>query len=45
MPDLLEHSRNDLSFFRDDDIEVLADETSDPAEDTSPVRAVSRTSR
>ncbi|XP_053808055.1 autophagy-related protein 16-1 isoform X3 [Vidua macroura] len=30
---------------RDDDIEVLADETSDTAEETSPVRAVSRTSR
>ncbi|XP_012431025.1 autophagy-related protein 16-1 isoform X6 [Taeniopygia guttata] len=30
---------------RDDDIEVLADETSDAAEETSPVRAVSRTSR
>ncbi|XP_055579569.1 autophagy-related protein 16-1 isoform X5 [Falco biarmicus] len=29
---------------RDDDIEVLADETSDTAEETSPVRAVSRTS-
>ncbi|KAH0623880.1 hypothetical protein JD844_007065 [Phrynosoma platyrhinos] len=28
----------------DDDIEVLADETSDPAEETSPVRAVTRTS-
>ncbi|XP_040535139.1 autophagy-related protein 16-1 isoform X11 [Gallus gallus] len=28
---------------RDDDIEVLADETSDTAEETSPVRAVSRT--
>ncbi|XP_025009303.1 autophagy-related protein 16-1 isoform X12 [Gallus gallus] len=30
---------------RDDDIEVLADETSDTAEETSPVRAVSRTPR
>ncbi|XP_032846488.1 autophagy-related protein 16-1 isoform X5 [Tyto alba] len=30
---------------RDDDIEVLADETSDTAEETSPVRAISRTSR
>ncbi|XP_047919104.1 autophagy-related protein 16-1 isoform X4 [Anser cygnoides] len=30
---------------RDDDIEVLADETSDTAEETSPVRAVSRASR
>ncbi|KAM9275267.1 autophagy-related protein 16-1 isoform 5-T5 [Cariama cristata] len=29
---------------RDDDIEVLADETSDTAEETSPVRAFSRTS-
>ncbi|XP_053930654.1 autophagy-related protein 16-1 isoform X5 [Cuculus canorus] len=28
---------------RDDDIEVLADETSDTADETSPVRAVSRT--
>lgn len=32
-------------FSRDDDIEVLADETSDTAEETSPVRAVSRTPR
>ncbi|KAM6063286.1 autophagy-related protein 16-1 isoform 5-T5 [Chlamydotis macqueenii] len=30
---------------RDDDIEVLADEISDTAEETSPVRAISRTSR
>ncbi|XP_071423169.1 autophagy-related protein 16-1 isoform X5 [Pithys albifrons albifrons] len=30
---------------RDDDIEVLADEASDTAEETSPVRAVSRTAR
>ncbi|XP_062438561.1 autophagy-related protein 16-1 isoform X6 [Rhea pennata] len=30
---------------RDDDIEVLTDETSDTAEETSPVRAVSRTPR
>ncbi|XP_053930656.1 autophagy-related protein 16-1 isoform X7 [Cuculus canorus] len=30
---------------RDDDIEVLADETSDTADETSPVRAVSRTAR
>lgn len=32
-------------FSRDDDIEVLADEISDTAEETSPVRAVSRASR
>lgn len=34
-----------LSSSRDDDIEVLVDETSDPAEETSPVRAISRTAR
>ncbi|XP_061492431.1 autophagy-related protein 16-1-like isoform X3 [Rhineura floridana] len=30
---------------RDDDIEVLTDETSDPTDETSPVRAVTRTAR
>lgn len=32
-----------LSFLsRDDDIEVIVDETSDHTEETSPVRAISR---
>ncbi|KAM3834350.1 autophagy-related protein 16-1 isoform 3-T3 [Vipera latastei] len=43
--ELAEAAKEPLPIEQDDDIEVLADETSDPAEDTSPVRAVSRTSR
>ncbi|KYO40392.1 autophagy-related protein 16-1 [Alligator mississippiensis] len=42
--ELAEAAKEPLSVEQDDDIEVLADETSDPAEETSPVRAVSRTS-
>nr|XP_025044408.1 autophagy-related protein 16-1 isoform X3 [Pelodiscus sinensis] len=41
----VEQRRHVPILSRDDDIEVLADETSDPAEETSPVRAISRTSR
>ncbi|XP_019398434.1 PREDICTED: autophagy-related protein 16-1 isoform X3 [Crocodylus porosus] len=43
--ELAEAAKEPLPVEQDDDIEVLADETSDPAEETSPVRAVSRTSR
>ncbi|XP_039203046.1 autophagy-related protein 16-1 isoform X3 [Crotalus tigris] len=43
--ELAEAAKEPLPIEQDDDIEVLADETSDPAEDTSPVRAVTRTSR
>ncbi|KAK9401009.1 autophagy-related protein 16-1 [Crotalus adamanteus] len=42
--ELAEAAKEPLPIEQDDDIEVLADETSDPAEDTSPVRAVTRTS-
>uniref|UniRef100_A0A7M4EPN6 Autophagy related 16 like 1 n=1 Tax=Crocodylus porosus TaxID=8502 RepID=A0A7M4EPN6_CROPO len=42
--ELAEAAKEPLPVEQDDDIEVLADETSDPAEETSPVRAVSRTS-
>nr|XP_056705919.1 autophagy-related protein 16-1 isoform X2 [Euleptes europaea] len=41
--ELAEAAKEPLPVEQDDDIEVLADETSDAAEDTSPVRAVSRT--
>uniref|UniRef100_A0A8D0HAR9 Autophagy related 16 like 1 n=1 Tax=Sphenodon punctatus TaxID=8508 RepID=A0A8D0HAR9_SPHPU len=40
--ELAEAAKEPLPVEQDDDIEVLADETSDPAEETSPVRAVSR---
>ncbi|XP_030136597.1 autophagy-related protein 16-1 isoform X7 [Taeniopygia guttata] len=43
--ELAEAAKEPLPVEPDDDIEVLADETSDAAEETSPVRAVSRTSR
>uniref|UniRef100_A0A8C5X723 Autophagy related 16 like 1 n=1 Tax=Malurus cyaneus samueli TaxID=2593467 RepID=A0A8C5X723_9PASS len=43
--ELAEAAKEPLPVEPDDDIEVLADETSDTAEETSPVRAVSRTSR
>nr|XP_056705922.1 autophagy-related protein 16-1 isoform X4 [Euleptes europaea] len=43
--ELAEAAKEPLPVEQDDDIEVLADETSDAAEDTSPVRAVSRTAR
>ncbi|XP_070609135.1 autophagy-related protein 16-1 isoform X2 [Erythrolamprus reginae] len=43
--ELAEAAKEPLPIEQDDDIEVLADETSDPAEETSPVRAVTRTSR
>ncbi|XP_065267445.1 autophagy-related protein 16-1 isoform X4 [Emys orbicularis] len=43
--ELAEAAKEPLPVEQDDDIEVLVDETSDPAEETSPVRAVSRTSR
>ncbi|XP_042313617.1 autophagy-related protein 16-1 isoform X4 [Sceloporus undulatus] len=43
--ELAEAAKEPLPVEQDDDIEVLADETSDPAEETSPVRAVTRTSR
>ncbi|XP_075793529.1 autophagy-related protein 16-1 isoform X3 [Pelodiscus sinensis] len=43
--ELAEAAKEPLPVEQDDDIEVLADETSDPAEETSPVRAISRTSR
>ncbi|XP_026540328.1 autophagy-related protein 16-1 isoform X3 [Notechis scutatus] len=43
--ELAEAAKEPLPIEQDDDIEVLADETSDPAEDTSPVRAVTRTAR
>ncbi|NXS01265.1 A16L1 protein, partial [Oxylabes madagascariensis] len=42
--ELAEAAKEPLPVEPDDDIEVLADETSDTAEETSPVRAVSRTS-
>ncbi|XP_066475698.1 autophagy-related protein 16-1 isoform X1 [Tiliqua scincoides] len=41
--ELAEAAKEPLPIEQDDDIEVLADETSDPAEESSPVRAVSRT--
>ncbi|XP_053166562.1 autophagy-related protein 16-1 isoform X2 [Hemicordylus capensis] len=41
--ELAEAAKEPLPIEQDDDIEVLTDETSDPAEDTSPVRAVGRT--
>ncbi|XP_060097926.1 autophagy-related protein 16-1 isoform X2 [Heteronotia binoei] len=41
--ELAEAAKEPLPVEQDDDIEVLADETSDAPEDTSPVRAVSRT--
>ncbi|XP_062988472.1 autophagy-related protein 16-1 isoform X2 [Elgaria multicarinata webbii] len=41
--ELAEAAKEPLPVEPDDDIEVLADETSDPAEDTSPVRPVTRT--
>ncbi|XP_060097928.1 autophagy-related protein 16-1 isoform X4 [Heteronotia binoei] len=43
--ELAEAAKEPLPVEQDDDIEVLADETSDAPEDTSPVRAVSRTAR
>uniref|UniRef100_A0A803W6S0 APG16-like 1 n=1 Tax=Ficedula albicollis TaxID=59894 RepID=A0A803W6S0_FICAL len=43
--ELAEAAKEPLPVEPDDDIEVLADETSDTAEETSPVRAVSRTKR
>ncbi|KAM9126996.1 autophagy-related protein 16-1 isoform 2-T2 [Pangshura tecta] len=43
--ELAEAAKEPLPVEQDDDIEVLVDETSDQAEETSPVRAVSRTSR
>uniref|UniRef100_A0A8D0HEI7 Autophagy related 16 like 1 n=1 Tax=Sphenodon punctatus TaxID=8508 RepID=A0A8D0HEI7_SPHPU len=43
--ELAEAAKEPLPVEQDDDIEVLADETSDPAEETSPVRAVSRPTR
>ncbi|XP_048361357.1 autophagy-related protein 16-1 isoform X4 [Sphaerodactylus townsendi] len=43
--ELAEAAKEPLPVEQDDDIEVLADETSDAAEDTSPVRAVTRTAR
>ncbi|KAM9126995.1 autophagy-related protein 16-1 isoform 1-T1 [Pangshura tecta] len=42
--ELAEAAKEPLPVEQDDDIEVLVDETSDQAEETSPVRAVSRTS-
>ncbi|KAM6443470.1 autophagy-related protein 16-1 isoform 1-T3 [Liasis olivaceus] len=41
--ELAEAAKEPLPIEQDDDIEVLTDETSDPAEETSPVRAVTRT--
>lgn len=39
----VQDNTDSLSFLsRDDDIEVIVDETSDHTEETSPVRAVSR---
>ncbi|XP_062438562.1 autophagy-related protein 16-1 isoform X7 [Rhea pennata] len=43
--ELAEAAKEPLPVEPDDDIEVLTDETSDTAEETSPVRAVSRTPR
>ncbi|XP_063162970.1 autophagy-related protein 16-1 isoform X3 [Candoia aspera] len=43
--ELAEAAKEPLPIEQDDDIEVLTDETSDPAEETSPVRAVTRTAR
>ncbi|XP_064373078.1 autophagy-related protein 16-1 isoform X6 [Dromaius novaehollandiae] len=43
--ELAEAAKEPLPVEPDDDIEVLADETSDTAEETSPLRTVSRTSR
>ncbi|XP_008489219.2 autophagy-related protein 16-1 isoform X6 [Calypte anna] len=43
--ELAEAAKEPLPVEPDDDIEVLADETSDTAEEASPVRAVNRTSR
>uniref|UniRef100_A0A8D2LDK7 Autophagy related 16 like 1 n=1 Tax=Varanus komodoensis TaxID=61221 RepID=A0A8D2LDK7_VARKO len=40
--ELAEAAKEPLPAEPDDDIEVLTDETSDPAEDTSPVRPISR---
>lgn len=36
------HRRLPALLSRDDDIEVIVDETSDHTEDTSPMRAISR---
>ncbi|XP_054977820.1 autophagy-related protein 16-1 isoform X3 [Sorex araneus] len=41
--ELAEAAKEPLPVEQDDDIEVIVDETSDHAEDTSPVRTVSRT--
>lgn len=41
--ELAEAAKEPLPVEQDDDIEVIVDETSDHAEDTSPVRAVCRT--
>uniref|UniRef100_A0A8C4KMN0 Autophagy related 16 like 1 n=1 Tax=Dromaius novaehollandiae TaxID=8790 RepID=A0A8C4KMN0_DRONO len=43
--ELAEAAKEPLPVEPDDDIEVLADETSDTAEETSPLRTVSRTRR
>ncbi|XP_027734175.1 autophagy-related protein 16-1 isoform X7 [Empidonax traillii] len=43
--ELAEAAKEPLPVEPDDDIEVLADEASDTAEETSPVRAVSRVAR
>uniref|UniRef100_A0A8C4KTH8 Autophagy related 16 like 1 n=1 Tax=Dromaius novaehollandiae TaxID=8790 RepID=A0A8C4KTH8_DRONO len=43
--ELAEAAKEPLPVEPDDDIEVLADETSDTAEETSPLRTVSRTKR
>ncbi|XP_009080045.1 PREDICTED: autophagy-related protein 16-1 isoform X4 [Acanthisitta chloris] len=43
--ELAEAAKEPLPVEPDDDIEVLVDETSETADETSPVRAVSRTSR
>ncbi|XP_055977879.1 autophagy-related protein 16-1 isoform X3 [Sorex fumeus] len=41
--ELAEAAKEPLPVEQDDDIEVIVDETSDHAEDTSPVRAINRT--
>jgi len=41
--ELAEAAKEPLPVEQDDDIEVIVDETSDHTEETSPVRAVSRT--
>ncbi|XP_061492433.1 autophagy-related protein 16-1 isoform X2 [Rhineura floridana] len=41
--ELAEAAKEPLPIEQDDDIEVLTDETSDPTDETSPVRAVTRT--